>query len=266
MFAKQLRLNQKRLWLPKRQTTLLTMEGFKMETTLSTPAQDTSPAGMIRMAVAGGADLEKLKGLLDLQIQFEANEARKAYASDFATTQAKIEPATKRLRNKQTNSTYADLSGVIETAQPIYTSHGFAVRFNEGDCPKEGYVRILADVLHRAGHSENYHFDVPLDGKGLRGNENMTAIHGKASSVTYGRRYLMCMIWNIPTSDIDGNVNVAPCISDKQVKELLNLLQMKDLSESNLIKFMGVETLEDIKESEYMKALSAINSAKKKGA
>src|SRR3990167_9924775 len=46
--------------------------------------QGNSPAEMIRMAVTGGADLEKLKGLLDLQERWEANEARKAYHKAMA--------------------------------------------------------------------------------------------------------------------------------------------------------------------------------------
>jgi hypothetical protein len=44
----------------------------------------TSPAEMIKAAVAGGADLEKLKGLLELQKDWEANEARKAYHEAMA--------------------------------------------------------------------------------------------------------------------------------------------------------------------------------------
>lgn len=164
-----------------------------------------SPAEMLRIAVEGGADLEKLKSVLDLQERWEANEARKAYAKAFATAQANMLPVIKRKINKQTSSSYAELADIIETSQPIYTKDGFSVTFNEGDCPKQDHARIIATVLHCLGHKEQYYLDIPLDGAGIKGNANMTAIHGKASSVSYGKKYLMCMIWNIPTQDNDGN-------------------------------------------------------------
>ena len=34
----------------------------------------------------------------------------------------------------------------------------------------------------------------------------MTRTHATATAVTYGRRYLLCMIFNISTEDDDGNL------------------------------------------------------------
>jgi len=163
-----------------------------------------SPAELIQQAVQGGADLVKLEKLLELQERWEANEARKEFAKAFARAQANILPVVKKRFNPQTKSKYSELADVIEITQPIYTREGFSVTFNEGESPLPEHVRILADVLHSLGHKQNYHFDVPMDGKGIQGNANMTKIHGKASSTSYGRRYLMCMIWNIPTQDNDA--------------------------------------------------------------
>ena len=226
-------------------------------------AEVISTAQLIQEGIAKGIDLVALKEILKLREIDDAFKARKAYAKDFATAQANIMPVVKTKLNKQTNSKYSDLADVIETSQPIYTKEGFSVTFNEGDCPKENHVRILADVLHYQGHKEQYHYDVPMDGKGLRGNENMTAIHGKSSSVSYGRRYLMCMIWNIPTSDNDGNTQVLPTINAKQLSNLLDCLNAKELSEKKLLEFLKIEKLEDLLEKDYTKALAAINSARK---
>jgi hypothetical protein len=226
-----------------------------------------SPSEMIMAAVTANTDLDKLQKLMELQFKWESEQARKAYADDFASAQADIEPAVKNLKNKQTNSSYADLSGVIECAQPVYTKYGFSVKFNEGDCPKEGHIRVLAEVQHRLGYSEHYHKDVPIDGKGLRGNENMTQIHGNASSFTYGRRYLMCMIWNIPTADNDGNKTstAEPFINEKQLSQILDLLAAKELPEKGLLEYMKVAKLEDIFAKDYHKAVNAIAVAKKVG-
>lgn len=224
-----------------------------------------NPADMIRMAVGSGANLENLEKLLRLQGEWETRQARKQYAQDFASAQSKIEAVTKKLTNTQTNSRYADLSSVIETSKPVYTEHGFAIIFYEGETELEGHVRICADVLHRAGHKETYHHDVPLDGIGIKGNANMTKIHGKASSVSYGRRYLMCMIWNIPTQDDDGNAAGAVNKLDyDQLSKLRDLTaEWTDKNKQTLLSYLGVKDIEELKSSDFQKALQAIESKNK---
>ena len=161
----------------------------------------------LAMMIENGVDLDvdKMAKLQEMGERYEANEARKAYAADCTVVQSKIEAAVKTAKNPQTGSMYAKLEGVIEASKPVYTEHGFSVVFYEGKAEDEGNIRVYADVLHKAGHKETYHYDVPLGGVGIQGKVNMTAIHAKATSVTYGRRYLLCMIWNIPTQDDDGN-------------------------------------------------------------
>ena len=226
-------------------------------------AEVISTAQLIQEGIAKGIDLVALKEILKLREIDDAFKARKAFAKDFALAQANIEAVIKTRTNNQTHSKYAELGDVIESAKPAYTKKGFSMIFYEGDCPKENHVRIYVDILHCAGHMETKHYDVPMDGKGLRGNDNMTAIHGKASSVSYGRRYLMCMIWNIPTSDNDGNTQVLPTINAEQLSTLLDLLAAKELSEKKLFEYLKIEKLEDLPADQYMKAVGAINAAVK---
>lgn len=224
---------------------------------------DSSPVQMILDAVRGGQDLDKLEKLLGLQERWEANEARKMYSISFAKAQANILPVVKKKINTQTKSKYSDLSDVIEITQPIYTKEGFSVTFNEGVTTVTEHIRILADVIHSAGHKESYHYDVPMDGKGIQGNANMTKIHAKASSTSYARRYLMCMIWNIPTSDNDGNTMTAEKITESQLKTLNDLIKVKDLDKSLLLTYLEIESLEQLDSKSYMKAITAINAAQK---
>ena len=166
--------------------------------------EQASPNEMIKLAIEGNADLEKLEKLLDLQERYEGNEARKVFSSDFSVVQANIAVVTKTKSNPQTSSKYAGLDDVLEMSKPVYTKQGFSIIFYEGKTDVAENVRVCADVLHKAGHKETYHLDVPLGGVGIKGVVNMTKIHAKATSITYGRRYLLCMIWNIPTQDDDG--------------------------------------------------------------
>lgn len=221
----------------------------------------SSPSEMITAAMASNADLEKLEKLLVLQERWEANEARKKYAKSFAAAQAKIKAVTKSKLNRQTNSKYADLGDVIEEAQPIYTEEGFAVIFYEGDTTKENHMRVCADILHESGHKESYHYDVPLDGVGIKGNANMTGIHGKASSTSYGRRYLMCMIWNIPTGDdSDGNTQQNQLVTEEDLLKLTEWINAAGKTQESVCKFLEISKLSDMTKPQYAKALSSLKA------
>jgi hypothetical protein len=150
-------------------------------------------------------DVDQMSKMYELSERVSAGEAKKAFAADFTVAQAGIEAVVKGKWNPQTKSHYADLSSVIAMTKPVYTEANFSVTFYEGVTEVAGHIRVCADVLHADGHSKPYHYDVPLGGVGIAGKVNMTAIHAKATSVTYGQRYLMTMIWNIPTQDTDGN-------------------------------------------------------------
>ena len=164
---------------------------------------------MIRVAMMmeRGIDIDtaQMEKMLDIAERLKAAEAKAAYSADFAIAQANIRPVVKTKWNPQTKSNYEDLGSVIEMVGPVYTAQGFSVVFYEGKAEKPDDIRVCADVLHRDGHKETYHYDVPLGGKGIAGKVNMIDIHAKATSVTYGQRYLLRMIWNIPTKDTDGN-------------------------------------------------------------
>lgn len=150
-------------------------------------------------------DVDYIKGLLAVKREIEDDDARRAYAAAFAEAQADIGAVVKTRKNKQTDSMYAGLDDVIEMSKAVCAKHGFSIPFSEGVTEAEKHIRVCADVLHKDGHKEPYHYDVPLGGLGIQGKVNMTAIHAKATSVSYGQRYLLCMIWNIPTKDNDGN-------------------------------------------------------------
>lgn len=213
---------------------------------------------LIQEGISKGVNLTELKEILKLREIDDAFKAKKAFAKYFSIAQANIESVIKTRVNSQTHSKYAELGDVIETAKPAYTKEGFSMIFYEGDCPKENHVRIFVDILHCEGHMETKHYDVPMDGKGLRGNDNMTAIHGKASSVSYGRRYLMCMIWNIPTSDNDVNTKTVTFIGKKELMAIRDCLIAKELSEQGLLKVLKIDSLEELPLTRYNEALGII--------
>ena|SRR3990167_2389976 len=219
-----------------------------------------SPSDMIRQAIDGGADLEKLEKLLVLKERYDANEARKTFAVAFSIVQSKISSIVKTKLNPQTHSKYATLDNILEIAKPIYTTEGFSMIFYEGDTTVSENIRVCADVLHKDGHKETYHIDIPCDGVGIKGNAFMTKTHTKASSTAYGRRYLTCMVWNIATSDDSDGNGVAEKISAEEVKDITAQLASVDAPLKAFLEYMKLEKLEDMVKSDMKKALNTIEA------
>lgn len=180
--------------------------------------EDATPPSMAlvanpfeRMALAmveRGNDLSKLDQLLDLQIKWDREQARKAYDEAMAACQAAMPSVYKDKYNEQTKSWYASLESVAKSAQPIYTRHGFSLSFNTGESKYPHHVLITCKCSHKAGHSEPFEYDQPLDDAGIGGNKNKTPTHARGSAISYGRRYLTMMVFNLATSDDDdGNAS-----------------------------------------------------------
>ena len=226
----------------------------------------TTPMQLIDNAVAKGVDTDQLEKLLALQERWEANESRKAWSNSMVDVHAEIPVIAKHLYNKHTKSSYADLGDVIAQTKKIYTKHGFSIVFHEGKADEPEFFRILADVIHRSGHKEQYYYDAPMEGKGIKGADMMTATHGKASSTSYARRYLMYMIFNIPTGDDDGNsAEAAELISEHQLAEIETLASevKKSLSEPRFLKYYQINDIKELRANQFKSVIASLEEFRK---
>lgn len=191
--------------------------------------EDAAPTAMIvagpnpfeRMAIAmieRGSDLANLERLLDLQQRWDADQARKAYADSMAAAQAAMPRIFKDRYNEQTKSWYATLESTNKRITPIYTGQGFSLSFDSEDSPFKDCIRVACKVIHKLGHVETFHYDQPIDDAGIAGTKNKTQTHGRGSAMSYARRYLTFMIFNLATSD-DDDGNGATTERPKAVKE-----------------------------------------------
>ena len=67
----------------------------------------------------------------------------------------------------------------------------------------------MAFLSHERGYKRTFHIDMPADGKGAQGRDVMTRTHATGSAVSYGRRYLLLMIFNIAVGGEDDDGNAA---------------------------------------------------------
>jgi hypothetical protein len=165
----------------------------------------------------------------------------------MAAAQSETRSVAADASNPQTHSKYATLHAVDRALRPIYSKHGLALMFDTAKADEENHIRVLCTVA-LGKHERPYHIDMPCDGKGAKGNDVMTKTHAVGSAITYGRRYLLLMIFNVAIGDDDGNAagdegHGDGTITDKQVDELNKLLTD---TKSNLVLFLKTIKLESL--------------------
>lgn len=212
-----------------------------------------------RAASNPNIDVEKMERLLAMQERIIAQNAKTAFNEAMRVTQAEM-PKIKRTKdNAQTSSKYADLEHITDKAVPIYTRNGFSVSYGTADCPIPGHARITALCAHTGGFERTYQADVPLDLTGPKGNQNKTATHGFGSTMSYGRRYMICLIFNITLTneDQDGN-QPGDLITEKQAADLKAKITEVGANQAQFMRFLKVEKLSDLPAKRYSAALQAL--------
>jgi hypothetical protein len=160
-----------------------------------------------RAAANEKIDVEKMERLLAMQERILDRNAEVAFNEAMRAAQEEMPKVLRNKRNDQTNSHYADLEKVNEIIVPVYVKHGFSLSFGTADTPTLGHIRITCLVSHVAGHSRPYFCDMPLDIAGIKGNQNKTPTHAHGSTMSYGRRYLTLLIFNITLTNEDNDGN-----------------------------------------------------------
>lgn len=153
-------------------------------------------------------DVDKLERLMAMHERITAREAEKAFNVAMTACQLEIKQVAPDADNPQTRSKYATYAKLDSVLRPVYTKHGFALSFDEGES-KPDTVRVVCIVSHIGGHSRTYHRDMPADGKGAKGGDVMTKTHAAGAAGSYGARYLLKGIFNVAIGEYDNDGNGA---------------------------------------------------------
>lgn len=226
-----------------------------------------------RAASNPATDIEKMSRLFEMRNQVVAEQRQVAFNASMAAAQAEMPLVLKGARNDQTRSNYATLEAVCRTISPVWTKHGFALSFGTADCPIADHYRITCDVTHAEGYLRAYYADIPIDAAGIKGQVNKTATHAFGSTMSYGRRYLTLMIFNIATTDDnDGNrprreeaAIDEEFIDSEEIMLVKSKIEEVGADEAKFCKFFKVTSVTEITKSRLADAIACLD-AKKKGA
>jgi hypothetical protein len=143
--------------------------------------------------------IEKFEALLRMRRDEEQDQARKMFNRAMAEVEAEIGPIIRDRINPAVNRKYATLEAISAVLRPVYSKHGFAVRFGCDKPPKEGWMRITCTTSHAGGYSEQIYLDSPVDVQ--QGGRGRTPVQAVGSTITYLRRYLLQLAFNVVLAD-----------------------------------------------------------------
>lgn len=214
-----------------------------------------------RAASDPSTDVSKMEKLLEMYERISARNAEVAFNQSMKAAQEEMPKILRNKENQQTNSRYADLEKVNEAIVPVYTRHGFSLSFGTADCPLQGHYRVTCLVSHVAGHSRSYQADIPADMTGMKGNQNKTATHGFGSTMSYGRRYVTLLVFNITLTneDQDGNQG-GETLTDEQIANIQALLTETGSDKGKFLRFVKFESLDQIPAKKYSEIVNMIEA------
>lgn len=174
-----------------------------------------------RAAADPTVDIEKLERLIVLSERMQAKTSEAAFNAAMAQMQCHMPTVFEGATNTHTKNTYATLDDINRAVKSVMQAHGFAVTFKVVHVAAG--VSVTGILMHSAGHREETTLLLPVDtGPGR------STVQAVGSSVTYGKRYVMCALLNITTGDAvddDGaGAKQEPLVTELQAKQINALL------------------------------------------
>ena len=165
---------------------------------------------IIQVAANPNVDVGNMERLMQMHERHVDRQASAAFSIAMVSAQKRIKPVTRNALNKHTASTYARLEDIDRAISPIFTEEGFSLSFGTADSRLPGHLRVTCECMHAGGHTKLYQLDLPIDAAGSGGKTNKTGVQANGSTISYGRRYLTQMIFNVTTTDDDDDGNSGP--------------------------------------------------------
>lgn len=177
-------------------------------------AAPVTPTDLLIHAMNSGADLDRLDRLMDLQMRYEADQARKAFADDMARFKAvpltisKDKQVSFKTDKGRTEYMHATIGNVVSIVVPVLAEFGFAHRWDVEQ--RDGLVIVTCVITHRMGHSQSTTLMANPDSSGGK-----NAIQSVISAKSYLERHTLLAATGLATKDqVDDDGQLAEARED----------------------------------------------------
>jgi hypothetical protein len=174
-----------------------------------TPAQTTqishaevTPMALLQIAMSQNADLDRMQRLMEMQFQWEAKQAEKAYVQAMSDFKKEAIVITKDKENKQYGSRYTSIGNLVNTVTPLLGKHGLSA---EWALDQSNGIKVGCTITHALGHKgETKWMTVPEDKSGAK-----NPLQQIKSSITYAKITVFELATGLASTegnlDDDGN-------------------------------------------------------------
>jgi len=199
-------------------------------------SEEKNPATLITLAIKQKVPVKTLERLMALQERWEKNEAKKEYDDAMSKFQAQcpIIKKDKSVLEKDKRSVrykYAPLDSIVEQTKGYISENGLSYTIRTESDDK--FLTATCRVTHRAGHSEDFNFKVPIGIESF-----MSDVQKYGARLTFAKRYVFCNAFGILTGDEDNDA-VEENKEQKTQSGLETLIKM--------IETADIQTLEEFK-------------------
>jgi len=215
-------------------------------------------AGSMMQVISNAAanpavDVVKMEKLLDMQERIINKESEMKFNTAVAEMQNSLPTISKNgqiVVNNVIRSTYATFDDILTTVKPVMKEYGLAMTFKI-DTSADA-IKVTGILMHREGHREETTMTLPLDNSGSK-----NSVQAMGSSISYGKRYIVCAMLNLATGD-DNDGNSEP-ISTDQVMTLAKKLNDLPGIEKQVLMHAGVDAIHLIPASMFDMIISRLD-------
>lgn len=212
------------------------------------------------LAVNESVDPAKMHSILDLMERQQNKVAAQAYENALADLQDEMPRIKKdgRIEHKdRLISTYATYEAIDDVIRPLLKKYGFTLRFSSKQLNDK--VLVSGTLAHRGGHKETIDTPLSIDQSGAK-----NSVQGVGSTISYGKRYIVSMFFNIITEgeDDDGNKAAFIAMTDEQARTVKTLIQESKTDTSSFLKWANAQNVEAMDARKYEAAVRMLNQKK----
>lgn len=221
-----------------------------------------SPIQAMKEMKESGVSVEDMKGILEVQMKWEANEARKAYSTAMAKFKAnppdirKSKHVSYEAKGHTTSYWHADLADINQRINDELFKHGLHATWSHSCLDNK--IGVTCKITHEQGHSEETTLYGPPDTSG--GKNNIQAI---GSTTEYLRRYTILALTGLVAKGMDNDGAGDPNLIDKgQISTIESLLKKNNIDKSSFLTYMSCEAVDNIPKAFFKKAMIALDMPK----
>jgi len=224
---------------------------------------------LIKAVAEGQMSVADMKEMMQLQRDYEANEARKAFIHAMAKAKENPPKIVNDLVNQQYGeyATYSSLGNIVEVGGKHFSQFGFFIRWAFEEPADVNKIICDCIITHERGHSETVRSIGPLDDSGKK-----NPLQQRRSTKTYLKIDTFLAVTGLSSLrfDTDDDANGAfeeKLITDSQRAELILLLPetegATDIFEKWLNDVYKIECVEELPAEAFIRVLTALKKKKR---